>query len=114
VFGDGEQTRDFTYVSDAVEANLRAASAARAAGAVVNVAGGRQTSINELVLRIRELTGATLDPTYDPPRAGDVRHSVADLARAEELLGYAPAVGLREGLEHTIKSIGLEGQGDAT
>jgi UDP-glucose 4-epimerase len=113
VFGDGEQTRDFTYVSDAVEANLRAASAPRAAGAVVNVAGGRQTSINELALRLRELTGATLDPIYDPPRPGDVRHSVADLALARELLGYAPAVDLREGLENTIKSIGLEVQGDA-
>lgn len=114
VFGDGEQTRDFTYVSDAVEANLRAADAPRAAGAVVNVAGGRETSVNELAFRIRELTGATLDPIYDPPRAGDVRHSVAGLARARELLGYAPAVDLREGLEHTIKSIGLDVQGDAT
>ncbi|UCE87976.1 MAG: SDR family oxidoreductase, partial [Deltaproteobacteria bacterium] len=85
VFGDGEQTRDFTYVSDAVEANLLAARAPRADGAVVNVAGGRQTSVNDLAYEIRQLTGATLDPVYAPPRVGDVRHSVADLARAREL-----------------------------
>ena len=105
IFGDGEQTRDFTYVADAVQANLLAADAKAAAGEVVNVAGGVQTSLNQLLRLIGEVTGKPVAPHYDPPRAGDVRHSLADLRRAREVLGYTPAVSLREGLRLTAESL---------
>jgi UDP-glucose 4-epimerase len=102
VFGDGEQTRDFTFVADAVAANLLAADAPLAPGEVVNVAGGRRISLNELLGEIRRLTGATLPPRHEPARPGDVRDSLADLGRARELLGYVPRVDLRTGLARTI------------
>lgn len=105
VFGDGEQTRDFTFVADAVAANLLAADAPRAAGEVVNVAGGRRVSLNQLLAEIRDLTGAAVAPRHEPARPGDVRDSLADLGRARELLGYAPRVDLRTGLARTIESL---------
>jgi nucleoside-diphosphate-sugar epimerase len=105
VFGDGEQTRDFTFVADAVAANLLAADAERAPGEVVNVAGGRRVSLNQLFHEIRALTGAQVEPRYLPARAGDVRDSLADLSRARELLGYEPAVDLRVGLARTIEHL---------
>ena len=105
VFGDGEQTRDFTFVGDAVAANLLAADAARAAGQVMNVAGGRRVSLNQLLREIRSLTGARVEARYQPPRPGDVRDSLADLSRARELLGYEPKVDLRTGLARTIESL---------
>lgn len=104
VNGDGEQTRDFTFVADAVQANLCAADAPGAAGAVVNVAGGRRVSLNAILAEIRDITGSLVAPEYGPARAGDVRDSQADLSLARELLGYEPKVGLREGLERTIAS----------
>jgi nucleoside-diphosphate-sugar epimerase len=100
--GDGEQTRDFTYVSDAVAANLQAARADGAVGEVFNVARGEQTSINELVRLLRDLTSARVEPRYGPARSGDVRHSRADIAKARRLLGYEPRVALREGLARTV------------
>lgn len=106
VYGDGEQTRDFTYVADAVQANVLAADAPGASGAMVNVAGGRRVSLNEILALVAELTGAGVRPRYEAARAGDVRDSVADLARARALLGFAPAVDLREGLRLTIESFG--------
>lgn len=112
VHGDGEQTRDFTYVGDAVQANWLAASAPRASGAVINVAGGRRTSINELARVIREFVGAVLEPVHGPSRPGDVRHSLADLGLARDLLGYAPAFDLREGLSRTIESYGSAKRGE--
>jgi UDP-glucose 4-epimerase len=105
VFGDGEQTRDFTFVGDAVAANLLAADAPRAAGEVMNVAGGRRVSLNQLLREIRELTHAQVEARYQPARPGDVRDSLADLLRARELLGYEPQVDLRTGLAWTIKSL---------
>ena len=103
VNGDGEQTRDFTYVGDAVEANRLAADAPQAPGAVVNVAGGRRISLNTLLRHVRELTGATVEPEYGPPRPGDVRDSLADLTRAEALLGFRPATLVEEGLARTVE-----------
>jgi nucleoside-diphosphate-sugar epimerase len=103
IYGDGGQTRDFTYVADAVQANLLAADAPGATGAVVNVAGGRRTSLNQLLAAIRELTGAGVAAIHEPARSGDVRDSLADLGLAEALLGYRPAVELREGLAHTVE-----------
>lgn len=104
IFGDGEQTRDFTFVTNVVEANLLAchAPAERAAGEVFNVGYGAATSIQELWRRVAELVGVDVDPVYDAPRAGDVRHSVASIARARDRLGYAPTVNLEEGLRHTV------------
>ena len=105
VFGDGEQTRDFTFVGDAVAANLLAADAQRAPGEVMNVAGGRRVSLNELLREICSLTGARFQPRYQPARPGDVRDSLADLSRARELLGYDPQVDLRTGLARTIQHL---------
>jgi UDP-glucose 4-epimerase len=114
VYGDGEQTRDFTYVADAVEANVLAADAPAAAGAVVNVAGGRRVSLNEILALVAELTAARVRPRYEAARPGDVRDSVADLGRAHAVLGFEPAVDLREGLRRTIESFRSAARGRAT
>jgi nucleoside-diphosphate-sugar epimerase len=107
IHGDGEQSRDFTYVADAVQANLKAADAPGGSGALVNIAQGRRTTLNELMTTIQELTGSEIPPKYGPPRAGDVRHSQADIGRARELLGYEPVISLREGLSRTVESFGV-------
>src|ERR1700690_186658 len=105
VFGDGEQTRDFCYVENAVRANLLAAGASRRLrGEVVNIACGERTSLNQLVRCVGELAGRRLDPDYRPPRAGDVRDSLADVTAARELLRYEPTVDLREGLKRTYRA----------
>lgn len=105
IHGDGGQTRDFTYVADAVHANLAAADAPAAAGEVFNVAGGRQTSLNQLLAAIQRIVGSRIEPIHDPPRVGDVRHSLADLTKARALLGYEPRVSLEEGLRRTVDSL---------
>ena len=104
IYGDGGQTRDFTFVADAVRANILAADAERAPGSVVNVAAGRRTSLNELWTAICQIAGVEIESIHEPLRAGDVRHSLADLARARELLGYEPSVDLREGLRQCVES----------
>jgi nucleoside-diphosphate-sugar epimerase len=105
VFGDGEQTRDFCHIDNAVRANLLAASTSRKlAGEVVNVACGERTSLNQLLRAIGELTGTALQPEYRDTRPGDVRDSLADVSAARELLGYEPSVSLRVGLERTIEA----------
>ena len=104
IFGDGEQSRDFTAVANAVHANLLAArAAAPLAGRAINVATGVRTTVNELAHRMAALLGrAELAPEHAPARAGDARHSVADLARARALLGYEPVVDFDEGLRATV------------
>ena len=104
IFGDGEQSRDFTAVDNAVHANLLAAGAdAPLLGRVVNVATGRRTTINELARRMARMLGRDeLSPEHAPPRAGDARHSVADLTRARALLGYEPVVDFDAGLQATV------------
>jgi len=104
IYGDGGQTRDFTYVENAVQANLLAADAERASGHVINIAAGKRTSLNELWQGIRAIVGTELEAQYAAPREGDVRDSLADLTRASDLLGYAPEVDLDEGLGRTIAS----------
>ena len=104
IYGDGEQTRDFVFVGDAVEANLLAADAKAASGQVMNIASGRRTSLNQLWEEICDLVGVTLEARYAAPRPGDVRDSLASVERAGELLGYEPSVDLREGLRQTIES----------
>jgi nucleoside-diphosphate-sugar epimerase len=102
IYGDGEQTRDFTFVDNVVHANLLAAERDLPAGAVVNVGSGSRITINQLYRAMAEQLGSSLTPRYAPPRAGDVKHSVASLERAREWLGYGPKVDWRAGLERTV------------
>src|SRR5581483_2396878 len=103
IYGDGEQSRDFTYVSNVVEANLRAAESGAAVGHVINIANGESITVNQLLRTVQELTGRSdIRAKYEPPRAGDVRDSLADLTLAKNLLGYTPTVGLEAGLRKTI------------
>jgi len=103
IHGDGTQTRDFTFVGDAVAANLLAATApAESCGRAYNVAAGRRTSLLELSRAIREIVGEAPPPRHGPPRPGDVPHSLADLSDAGRLLGYRPSVVLEEGLRRSV------------
>jgi UDP-glucose 4-epimerase len=102
VFGDGEQSRDFTYVSNVVDANVLAMTAERVSGKAYNIACGERISLNMLLDELRELTGRDVQATYAAPRAGDVRDSLADLSLARAELGYEPAVGFRKALALTL------------
>jgi len=102
VYGDGEQTRDFTYVVNVVEAVLKAAEADVPRGAIINVAAGARVSLNELIGSINASLGTDLRPVYKDARAGDVKHSQADISKARSLLGYEPAIGFDEGITRTI------------
>jgi nucleoside-diphosphate-sugar epimerase len=103
IYGDGEQTRDFTYVSNVVDGVLRACEAPAAAGQVINVATGGRISLNELLRTMNRILGITTSAIYLDVRAGDVRDSQADITKAHRLLGYAPLVRLEEGLRKTIE-----------
>ena len=103
IYGDGGQSRDFTFVSNVVDANLRAAESAHAVGKVINVANGRQVTLNELLEIMKNVTGKSAAAArYEPLRVGDVRHSLADISLARSLLGYEPRVGLEEGVRLTF------------
>ncbi len=102
IYGDGEQTRDFTYVANVVDGVLRACEAPGVAGQVINVATGGRISLNELVRVMNGIVGTQLQPIYKDERAGDVRDSQADITKAKALLGYTPIVSLEEGLRHTL------------
>lgn len=103
IYGDGEHSRDFTYIANVVDANLKAAETTKGVGAVINVANGERITLNQLLKEVQQLTGKTdVSVDYKPPRAGDVVHSLADITRARELLGFQPRVGLKEGLQYTI------------
>ncbi len=103
IYGDGEQSRDFTYVSNVVEANLRAAETDRGIGEVINVANGERITLNQLLEELKKLTGnSTVKANYQLPRAGDVLHSLADISRARKFLDFEPRMRLREGLQLTI------------
>lgn len=104
IYGDGEQSRDFTYVANAVDANLRAAETVGGVGRVINVANGRRTTLNELLEVLKRVTGRTdAEAEHREPRSGDIRHSLADITLARELLGYEPQVDLEEGLKRTVE-----------
>jgi nucleoside-diphosphate-sugar epimerase len=104
IYGDGEQSRDFTYVDNAVQANLKAAEMGPSGGETYNVACGGAVTVNELFRLIRKLTGREgIEPVYDEARKGDVRHSLADIDKAKATFGYDPAVGLEEGLRRTVE-----------
>jgi nucleoside-diphosphate-sugar epimerase len=102
VFGDGEQTRDFTYVDNAVQANLLACEAPSASGEVINIGTGGRVSLNQTLQQLRRITGKNLQAKYESPREGDIRDSQADISKARELLGYEPTVQFDEGLERTF------------
>jgi nucleoside-diphosphate-sugar epimerase len=102
VFGDGGQTRDFTFVDNAVHANLLACEAPNVAGKVFNIGCGGRVSLNEVLATLRKITGKPLQAKYDPPREGDIRDSQADISQARALLGYDPQVGFEEGLRLTV------------
>jgi nucleoside-diphosphate-sugar epimerase len=101
IYGDGEQSRDFTYVANVVQANLLAATAPRAAGRVINVACGESITVNALAAAIGRAFGVSVRPTYAPPRAGDIRYSLADISLARQLLGYEPQVTFDAGMALT-------------
>jgi nucleoside-diphosphate-sugar epimerase len=102
IYGDGEQTRDFTYVANVVDGVLRACHAPGVGGEMMNVATGGRISLNALLSTLCSLVGTEVEPVYAEPRAGDVRDSQADITRARTLLGYEPFVDLRDGLERTL------------
>jgi nucleoside-diphosphate-sugar epimerase len=102
VFGDGEQTRDFTYIENAVQGNLLACEAPNAAGAVFNIGTGARVSLNHTLECLRRISGKKLPAKYEPSREGDIRDSQADISKAREILGYDPAVMFEEGLERTL------------
>jgi len=103
IFGDGEQSRDFTFVEDCVAANLLASTAPGAAGQVVNIACGGRCSLNELVTLLNRVLGTKIQPVYQPARAGDVKHSQADISAARRVLGYEPRVSFEDGLAKTVE-----------
>ena len=102
IYGDGEQTRDFTYVANVVDGVLRAVEAPQAVGEVMNVATGGRISLNQLLNTLQTLTGNSSEAKYEQARAGDVRDSQADISKAERVLGYRPLVHLDEGLQRTL------------
>jgi UDP-glucose 4-epimerase len=105
IYGDGEQTRDFTYVGNVVAANVLAATApaGQVAGQVFNIAAGRQTSLNTLIDMLQEITGQAVTPVYDDPRPGDIKHSLADISKAHRQMGYEPPISFLEGLRLTVE-----------
>jgi nucleoside-diphosphate-sugar epimerase len=102
IYGDGEQSRDFTYVDNVVQANLLAARAKETHGEVINVACGEAVTVNAIIGMINQLLGKNVKPLYAPARAGDVKHSLADITAARKLIGFEPVVLFREGLEKSI------------
>jgi nucleoside-diphosphate-sugar epimerase len=103
IYGDGGQTRDFTYVANVVDGVLRACEAQGASGEIINVATGGRISLNELFSVMKKIVGATVDPIYAELRQGDVRDSQADIRKAKRILGYEPTVSFEEGLKRTIE-----------
>jgi nucleoside-diphosphate-sugar epimerase len=103
IYGDGLQSRDFTYVQNVVEANLLACTAAGVGGQAFNIACGDRITVNSMLQQINEITGKDISPIYVEPRSGDIKHSQADITRAREHLGYAPKVSFSHGLGQTIE-----------
>jgi nucleoside-diphosphate-sugar epimerase len=102
IYGDGEQTRDFTYVANVVDGVLRACEAPSVAGSMMNVATGGRISLNDLLETMNRILGTSIKAVYREPRAGDVKDSQADITKAKSMLGYSPTVQLEEGLRHTL------------
>ncbi len=105
IYGDGTQSRDFTYVENNVWANLQACTAEKAPGEVINIACGERYTLIELVQMINQVLGKNIEPKFAPDRAGDVKHSLAGIEKAKDILGYKVRVGFEEGLERTVQSL---------
>jgi UDP-glucose 4-epimerase len=105
IFGDGEQFRDFVYVANVVDANLLAATRPNVSGRSYNIGCGGRTTLNELAQMLGRIAGAAVAPKHEAPRAGDIRESIADISRAREELGYAPKIGVEEGLQKLVDSV---------
>ncbi len=103
VFGDGEQSRDFTYIANVIDANLKAATSPDVAGEAFNIGCGTRTTLNQLIEKLNQLLGTQLKPAYEAPRKGDVRHSLADIGKAARMMGYAPATSLETGLQRVLE-----------
>jgi UDP-N-acetylglucosamine/UDP-N-acetyl-alpha-D-glucosaminouronate 4-epimerase len=103
IYGDGEQSRDFTYIDNVVEANLLACTSSRAVGKVINIATGSRETLNQVVAALGRIVGKPVEPIYAPPRTGDILHSLADIRLARALLGYRPKVMFEEGLRQTFE-----------
>jgi nucleoside-diphosphate-sugar epimerase len=103
VFGDGEQSRDFLYVSNVVDANILASQASKVSGEVFNIAGGEKTAVNSLVEELNKVLNKEIKPSYDDPRPGDIKHSYADISKAGKMLKYKPTVSFSEGLSETVR-----------
>ncbi len=103
IFGDGEQSRDFTYIENVVQANLLAMSAEHLHGEAINIACGERISLNQLLNVLKEILGSKLSPIYQEPRKGDVRHSLADIRKGKEIIHYEPKVGIENGLKKTVE-----------
>src|SRR4051794_14291086 len=114
IYGDGEQTRDFTYVATVVDGVLRACEAEGVAGEGMNVATGGRISLNDLLRVMNQIVGTDIAPIFEPERAGDVKDSQADISKAEAMLGYRPLVSLEEGLKHTLDWCRTESAAPAT
>lgn len=104
IYGDGEQSRDFTYIDNVLQANIKAAKS-DVSGEVFNIACGGRVTVNELVAELNEILGTEIRPTYEDPRPGDVKHSHADISKAQEMIGYEPQVNFREGVQKTVSSL---------
>ncbi len=103
IYGDGEQTRDFTFVGNVIAANLHALTATNAPGQYFNIAMGQATSLNQLADMLNELVGTNVRPNYAPPRKGDIKHSTADVTKIRDALGFTPKISLIEGLRETVE-----------
>ena len=103
IYGDGEQTRDFTYVANVVDGVLRAVESPRAAGEAINVATGERISLKDLLTVMNRLAGTSIEPIFAPARTGDIKDSQADISKARTLLQYAPTVSFKDGLERTLE-----------
>jgi UDP-glucose 4-epimerase len=114
ISGDGEQSRDFVYIDDVVEANLRAAAVKGIAGQVFNIGSGRSVTVNTLLTTMATVLGVEVSADHGPERPGDIRQSLGDISRARELLGYQPRVAFEEGLERTVTALALLLQSRAT
>lgn len=103
IYGDGQQSRDFTYVDNVVDANLLAARAEHTAGQVINIACGQAVTVNEIIDMINKLAGKSVKPLYSDARPGDVKHSLADITLAQKTIGYKPAISFEQGLQMALK-----------
>jgi nucleoside-diphosphate-sugar epimerase len=102
VYGDGEQTRDFTYIANVVDANWKAATSPNIAGEAFNIGCGARTSLNQLIEKMNDILGSRIQPKYEAERQGDARHSLADVSKAVRMIGYSPTISLEAGLIHVL------------